>query len=148
MVTFQLQFYFGKAKWLGEGRLKCRIWRVKTMPLLLQPKTAGWSLQCVDMHYCGEERTSNLFTFLASQGQYTYTNGPKLEHKAWHSLFDFQVHICGELHLCYQKTKSASSLPLIFEIKIFWRVVCSDRTIWNLSALFLGHMQNTSSRQK
>ncbi len=117
-----------------------------TVPLLFWPKTARRSLQCADAHYRGEERTSNLSIFLASQGQYAYTNGPKLECKTWYSLLDLQVHICGELHLCCLKTKSASSLPLIFEIKIFWRAACSDRTIWNFGALFPDHMQNTSFR--
>ncbi len=77
-----------------------------TVPLLFWPKTAGPSLQYVDTHYCGEERTSDFSTFLALHEQYAYTNGPKLEHKMWHSLFDLQVHVYGELHLCCQKTKS------------------------------------------
>ncbi len=34
--------------------------------------------------------------------------------KTWHSLFELQEHIRGELHLCCQKTKSASSLLLNF----------------------------------
>ncbi len=113
-----------------------------TIPLLFCPQTDGRLLQCADTHYCGEERTSDLSTFLTLHGQYAYTNGPKLEHKTWHSLFDFQVHICGKLHLCCQKTKSALSLPLIFEIEIFWKVTHLDRTIWNFGALFPDHMQN------
>ncbi len=32
-------------------------------------KTAGQLPQCADAHYCGEERISNLSTFLASHGQ-------------------------------------------------------------------------------
>ncbi len=39
-----------------------------TVPLLFWPKTAGQTLQCADKHYCGEERTSDLSTFLASHG--------------------------------------------------------------------------------
>ncbi len=113
--------------------------------LLFWPNIAGWSLQCVDAHYCIEEKTSDLSTFLVSHGQYAYTNGPKLEFKTWHSLFDLQVHVRGELYLCCQKTKSASSLPFIFEIRIFWRAVCSDHTILNFGALFPDHMQNISS---
>ncbi len=66
----------------------------------------------------------------------------------WHSLFDFQVHIRDELHLCYQKTKTASFLPLIFEIEIFWCVARSDCTTWNFGALFQDHMQNSSSRHQ
>ncbi len=54
-----------------------------TVPLLFWPKTAGQSLQCADGYYCGEKRTSNLSTFLASHGQYAYTNSPKLEHMAF-----------------------------------------------------------------
>ncbi len=71
----------------------------------------------------------------------TLTQTVKTWMKMWHSLVDIQVHICGELHLRCQKTKSASSLPLIFEIKIFWRVVYFVHIIWNFSTLFPGHMQ-------
>ncbi len=92
-----------------------------TLPLLFWPKTTGRSLQCADAHYRGKETTSDLSTFLASHRQYTYTNGPKLDRKTWYSLFDFQVHIRGKLHFRCQKTKSASSLLLIFENKISWR---------------------------
>ncbi len=70
-------------------------------------------------------------------------NCPKLKRKMWHSLFHFHVHIRDELHLYCQKIKSASSLTLIFKIKIFWRVVCSERTIRNF-----GHTENTSSRHQ
>ncbi len=83
-----------------------------TMPLPFWPKTAGQSLQCADMHYRREERTSDFSTFLASQGQYPYTNGSKLERKMWHSLFDLQVYIRGELHLCCQKNK----ISIVFTI--------------------------------
>ncbi len=107
-----------------------------TLPLFFWSKTAVRSLQCGDAHYCGEERTSDLPTFLASHWQYAYTNCPKLEREIWHSLFDLQVHICGELHLCSQKTKSAPSLPLIFKIEIFCRVACSDNTIRTLVLCF------------
>ncbi len=85
-----------------------------TVPLLFWPKAAGESLQCVDAHYHGEERTSDLSTFLVSHEQYVYTNGPKLKCRTWHSLFDLRVYIHGESHLCCQKTESASSLPLDF----------------------------------
>ncbi len=96
------------------------------VPLLFGPKTVGRLLQCADAHYYGEERTSILSTFLASHGQYAYTNSPKLECKTWYLLFDFQVHIRDKLHL---KTKSAQSLPLIFEMETFRRAACSDNTM-------------------
>ncbi len=66
----------------------------------------------------------------------------------WHSLFYLQVHIRDELHTFAVKKQNKYSLPLIFEIKIFWRVACSDRTIWNFGALSPDHMQNTSSRHQ
>ncbi len=58
--------------------------------LLFWSKTAGRSLECADTHYRGEERTSNISTFLASHGQYDNTSGPKFERKMQHSLFDLQ----------------------------------------------------------
>ncbi len=91
----------------SRGGLKSGKYGGWLTPLLFWPKTAGRSLQCADAHYRGGERTSNLAIFLASHGQYAYTNGPKLEHKTWYSLFDHQIHIHEELHLCCQKTKSA-----------------------------------------
>ncbi len=66
-----------------------------------------------------EKKELPISTILSSHRQYAYTNGPKLEHKMWHLVFDLQVHVCGELHLCCQKTKSVSSLPLILESKFF-----------------------------
>ncbi len=74
-----------------------------TVPLLFYPKTAEQSLQCVNAYYCGEERTSDLSTFLTSHGQYPYTNSLKLECKTWHSLFDLQVHgvkVATMTHFC------------------------------------------------
>ncbi len=50
-----------------------------TVSLLFWSKTVGQPLQYVDAHYHGKERTSDLSTFLASHGQYAYTNSPKLE---------------------------------------------------------------------
>ncbi len=144
----RFNFNFGKAKWSMGTLNLTNMEGDSTVPLLFWPKTAGRSLQYVDAHYCREERTSSLSTFLASGGQYTYANGPKLECKTWHSLFDLQVHICSEFHYFCQKTKSASSLPLIFEIEIFRRAVCSDCIIWNFGALFRDHKQNNNPRHQ
>ncbi len=90
-----------------------------TVPFLFLTNTARRSLQCVDTHYRGEERTSDLSTFLASHGQYACTNSPELEYKMWHSQFDLQVHIRSELHLCSQKTKQHRLYPWFLKPKFF-----------------------------
>ncbi len=102
-------------------------------------KTAGWSLQCTYAHYSGEERTSDLSTFLSSHGQYPYTNGPKLECKTWHSLFDLQVHIWGELQFCCQKNKISIILTLDF-----WNSNFLEGNVFGPHHLLLWHFVSTS----
>ncbi len=118
-----------------------------TVSLLFWPKTARRSLQCVDAHYRGEERTSDLSTFLASYGQYAYTHSPKLECKTWHiHCLTFRYIFVVNYTFAVKKTKSALSLPLIFEINFLeggmfgphhlelWRFVSRSYAKYQLSS--------------
>ncbi len=137
MVTFQLQFQFWESEIVGQEvgggasliwqiwRDSRQIWRVTQLCHSFFGQKLLDNRCSVQTRIIVEKKELSISIFLAPYGQYTYTNSPKLERKMLHSLFDLQVHIRGELHLCCQKTKS-TSLYFIFAMKIFWRVLCSD----------------------
>ncbi len=100
----------------------------------------------MNAHYCEEERTSDLSTFLASHEQYSYTNRQNLNIKRGIHCLTFRYTFVVNYTFAVKRQSQHCLYPLFLKSKFFWRAECSDHTILNFGALFPDHMQNTSSR--
>ncbi len=104
-----------------------------TVSLLFWPITAGRSLQCVDTHYRTEERTSSFWPHTDNALSQTVQN---LNVKYGIHCLTFR-YIFVVINTFAVKNKiSIVSMPLIFEIEIFWRAACSTALFGTLALCF------------
>ncbi len=95
------------------------------MPLLFWPKTAERLLQYVDAHYCGEARTFNLFTFLASHEQYSYINIQNLIVKHGIHCLTFKYIFVMNYTSAVKKQNQHRLYPSFMNLKFF-----GGRRVW------------------